>query len=122
MEEVRRLYNPKNNTITEVAISCPGVTPEHDNNPGFKTVSFNPKSKELMNYTTYHTVPSASTWGNASYTFNDIYKYSDKKSLYDNLSSDALASVHKKMDSIFTVINGFPSYNTKPGIEVKAEK
>ncbi len=122
MDELRRLYDPSGKNITEIMISCPGVTPIHDNNPGFKLVSYDATSKELLDFTTYHTVPSATTWGDASYSFNQIFGYSSNKTMYENLKADSLSDIHTKMDSIYTVMHGAPGYDIAPGIEVKVEK
>ncbi len=122
MDELRRFYDPTGQNITEIGISCPGVTPNHYNNPGFKIVTYDTQSKELMDFTTYHTVPSATTWGNATYNFNDIFKYSSSQTMYENLKSDSLSDIHTKLDSIYTVMHGSAGYNIAPGIEVKIEK
>ena len=122
MDELRRLYDPTGNNITEVAISCPGVTPQHDNNPGFKIVTYDSKSKELLDFTTYHTIPSVSNWGNSTYNFNHEFGYSDKNTMYENLAKDNIDSIHTKLNKIYTVMNGNPSYDVKPGIEVKTEQ
>lgn len=122
MDELRRLYDASGKNITEIMISCPGVTPIHDNNPGFKTVSYDATSKELLDFTTYHTVPSATTWGDASYSFNSIFGYSSSKTMYENLKADSIDAIHTKLDSIYTVMHGAPGYNIEPGIEVVMEK
>jgi 3',5'-cyclic AMP phosphodiesterase CpdA len=122
MDELRRLYDPFGSKITEVAISCPGVSPIHNNNPGFKLIQYDATSKELLDFTTYYTTPTATTWGNATYSFNQIFGYSSDKTMYENLSSDALPNIHTKLDSIFTVMHGPAGYDISKGIEVKVEK
>lgn len=122
MDELRRLYDASGTNITEVAISCPGVTPQHYNNPGFKIVSYDTTSKELLDFTTYYTVPSAVAWGNATYNFNDQFGYSNKNTMFDNLVNDNIDSIHTKLNKIYTVMNGAPSYDIESGIEVKTEK
>jgi hypothetical protein len=121
MDELRRLYDPAGTNITEVAISCPGVTPQHYNNPGFKIVTYDTSSQELLDFTTYHTVPSATTWGAATYNFNDEFSYSSSNTLFENVSQDNIDSVHVKLNKIYTVKNGNPSYDIESGIEVKTE-
>lgn len=121
MDELRRLYNPDGTEITEVAISCPGVTPQHHNNPGFKMVSYDSTSKELLDFTTYHTFPTVSTWGNKTYNFNQQFGYDSNKNMYENLSSDNIDSIHVKLNKIYTVMHGNPSYDITSGIEVKTE-
>ena len=122
MDELRRFYDPSGQNITEVGISCPGVTPNHYNNPGFKIVTYHTKSKELMDFTTYHTLPSANTWGSSTYNFNTEFGYSSDNTMYENLSKDNIDSIHIKMNKIFMVKHGLPGYNVEPGIEVKTEK
>lgn len=126
MDELRRFYNPKDDSITEVGISCPGVTPNHQNNPGFKLVTYDTESKELLDFTTYYTVPSSVTWSDNSYNFNTIFQYSDKKTMFENVSQDSLGALSKKMDSIYWVMRDIPEalkprikYNVEPGISVK---
>lgn len=119
MDELRRLYDPAGKQITEVAISCPGVTPQHYNNPGFKIVQYDALSKELLDFTTYYTVPSATTWGNNTYSFNKTFGFSSNNTLYKNISSATLSSLNTNLNKIFTVMNGAAGYNIQPGIEVK---
>lgn len=119
MDELRRLYDPSGSTITEVAISCPGVTPQHYNNPGFKIVQYDAASKELLNFNTYYTVPAAKKWGNNTYNFNTVFGFPSNKTLYSNLSSATLSSINTSLNKIFTVMNGPAGYNIQPGIEVK---
>lgn len=121
IDELRRLYDTSGNNITEVAISCPGVTPQHDNNPGFKVVTYDESSKELLDFVTYHTVPSSVTWGNATYSLNDQFGYSNQNTLFQNLVQDNHDSIHAKLNKIYTVMHGAPSYDIESGIEVFAE-
>jgi len=122
MDELRRLYDPSGKNITEVAISCPGVTPQHNNNPGFKIVNYDTASKELLDFTTYHTIPAAVTWGSATYNFNDQFGYSSKNTMFENLVKDNIDSIHLKLNTIYMVKNGAPHYDIKSGIEVTTEK
>lgn len=122
MDELRRLYNTSGDKITEVAISCPGVTPIHGNNPGFKLVTYSTISKEILDFTTYYTVPTANNWGDASYSFNTIFGYDSNKTMYENVSEDSLPNIHTKLDSIYTVMHGPAGYDIAPGIEVKIEQ
>ena len=54
MDELRRLHDHSGKIIA-VAISCPGITTNHGNNPGFKVVSYDSKTKELQDFVTYYT-------------------------------------------------------------------
>ncbi|MFN0189722.1 MAG: metallophosphoesterase [Bacteroidia bacterium] len=122
MDEMRRLYDPSGTTITEVAISCPGVTPQHGNNPGFKTVTYDASSKELMDFTTYYSTISSTSWGNSSYSFSATFGAPPGKSIFQQLSGMTLSNVANSMDKIYTVKNGKPAYKTRSGIEVKSER
>lgn len=122
MDELRRFYNPSGTSVTEIGISAPGVTPGHGNNPGFKIVNYDATSKELLDFTTYYTTPTVSLWGNDSYSFNDQFGYSNQNTMYENLYKENLDSITAKMNKIFMVKHGLPSYDVQPGIEVKTEK
>ena len=120
MDELRRLYDPEDGSLTEVAISAPGITPNHYNNPGFKTVWYDAESKELLDFETFYSTPTATEWGDASYKFSEIFDCPDGISIYDCLTARSLEEVNEDMDSIYTVMHGAPSYDTESGIEVKA--
>jgi sphingomyelin phosphodiesterase acid-like 3 len=122
MDELRRLYDPSGKKITEVAISCPGVTPIHNNNPGFKLVNYDATSKEFLDFTTYYTtIPAAITWGDAKYSFNQKFGYSSNRTMYENLSLDSFSNIHTKLNGIFTVMHGPAGYDISTGIAVKYE-
>jgi sphingomyelin phosphodiesterase acid-like 3 len=118
MDELRRLYDSTNTVITEVAISCPGVTPQHSNNPGFKTVVFDSKSKEVMDFTTYYTTPGGTGWGSSTYNFNTTFNNTPAVSIYQRIAGMPLTTINAGMSTIFTVKNGPPTYNIQRGIEV----
>ena len=119
MDEVRRLYNRAGNKITTVAISCPGVTPQHSNNPGFKTVEYDPASKQLLNFTTYYTTPMATAWGSAQYSFKATYPGKTNATIYQRLAALPFTTVANSMAQVFTVQNGPAGYPIQRGIEVK---
>ena len=120
MDELRLLYDSTGSHVTEVAISAPGITPLHSNNPGFKTVSFDSVSKEPTDFTTYYTtLPVAATWGNSTYSFSTIFNSKPSSTIYDFLSSQNPDEINKNMDRIYTVINGDPAYDTNSGMIIK---
>ena len=119
MDEIRRLYDSTGTHITAVAISAPGVTPQHDNNPGFKLVQYEKKTKDLLDCTTYYTLPSASSWGNRSYSMDSVFNFSAGNSLYKNICSSTLADLSRSMNRVYTVMHGEVNYDIQPGIEVK---
>lgn len=118
MDEVRRLYSSDGSTITEVAMSAPGITPQHYNNPGFKIVSFDPTSFELTDFTTQYSTPQATTWGNKYYRFSEKFGCGTNTTIFDCLSTKSLAEVSDSMDLIYTVMNGDTSYNPISGIDI----
>ena len=117
MDEVRRLYDSTGKRITEVAISSPGVTPNHFNNPGFKVVRYDVVSKELLDFTTYYTRVGSKQWGSNSYTFSGTY--GSGASIFSRLSTMQVNDVWNSMNKVYTVKNLFAPYNTARGIEVK---
>lgn len=116
MDEFRRLYDATGTKMTEVAISAPGITPLHYNNPGFKVVSFDPTTKEVMDFETHYTHPNRHVW--SSYKFSDYSKCPDDQTFCDCVTGMSLPDAGVVMDSIYTVRNGAPGYDVKPGIEV----
>jgi hypothetical protein len=121
MDEVRRLYDSTGRNITTVAISCPGVTPQHNNNPGFKTVQYNPSTMDLVDFTTYYTHPGQPVWGDSSYTFSKTFAAMPGKSIHYTLSHMTLPAVARCMNEIYTVKNGIVKHSVIKGIEVKQE-
>jgi hypothetical protein len=117
MDELRLFYDRTGTNVREVAISSPGVTPLDSNNPGFKLVFFDPKSKELIDFITSYSTPSASQWGDASYQFSQVYGCK-LEPLLSCLSKQTLQQIDAKMNTIFMVKNGTPSYPTAPGLPV----
>ncbi|NOT50602.1 MAG: hypothetical protein HOP10_04935 [Chitinophagaceae bacterium] len=117
MDELRLLYDSSGQQVTEVAISCPGVTTEFGHNSGFKTVQYDPSSKELVDFTTYYTklgVP----WGNDQYRFSQVFNAAGGSTIYQCLKTMSISNVVANMDSIFTVKKGPASYDIQPGIKV----
>ena len=121
MDEVRRMYDVDGTKITEVAVSAPGVTPQHNNNPGIKVYWYDSSTKELLDFETHYTTPTTPTWGRQRYRFSSIFQCDAKSTFYQCLSDASLADVNAAMDTIYTVMHGAPSYKTLSGIEVKAE-
>jgi sphingomyelin phosphodiesterase acid-like 3 len=123
MDEIRRLYDTTGTMITDVAISCPGVSVRNGNFPGFKTVTYDPLSMELLDFTTYYTNDAINwSWGNLSYTFSSQFKTTpNNNSILQQLRSMDSASVTGCANKIYTVMNGSPGYSLWPGIEVKSD-
>jgi sphingomyelin phosphodiesterase acid-like 3 len=119
MDELRVLYDSTGN-LMEVAISAPGITPLHGNNPGFKTVSFDPVSMAPTDFTTYYTtLPAAKIWGNATYSFSDIFNNKAGNTIYNYMGLHTLNEIDSNMNRIYTVMHGYPLYKTNGGIVIK---
>lgn len=76
MDEIRLLTKPgtAGAVVTEVAISSPGISPNHGQNPAFKTVSYSSTDYEPIDFTTYYTDQYNATWdANDTYTFTGKY-------------------------------------------------
>ncbi len=117
MDELRRLYDTSGRYITEVAIAAPGVSPNHKTNPAIKTVTYDAKSKELLDFTTYYTT-SYTTWGPDSYTFSQTYKPKPKQTIYDAIKAMPIDTLKKRMQPVYSVKNNPFIFNSS-GIEVK---
>jgi len=119
MDELRRIYDSTGTKITAVAISCPGITPQHYNNSGFKLVYYDSSNFQPVDFETFYSTPTAASWGNLSYRFSDIFHETKGMTLFDCVKNQPLPNLNIEMDSIYTVMNGPSGYNTSPGIEVK---
>ncbi|MEM7357653.1 MAG: metallophosphoesterase [Pseudomonadota bacterium] len=117
MDEVRRIYGSDNQTITAVALSAPGITPQHYNNPGFKVVSYDTASKEFLNAVTHYRTLSDKTW--STYDLQSTFGCTTGSTLFDCFKGQSLGNLNTDMDKVFTVMNGDAGYNTSCGIEVR---
>lgn len=54
MDGIRLLENRKEDSITCLLISVPGIAPGHGNNPAIKLIEYNPKTFALQNFITYY--------------------------------------------------------------------
>jgi sphingomyelin phosphodiesterase acid-like 3 len=119
MDELRLLYGPTSGSIVEVAISCPGLTPEYGHNPAFKVVSYDGTSKELLDFTSYYTQLGSTSFVWNTYSFSKIYGATNTTPIYKTLLSMPLAQINTNMGKTFTAQQGSPSYATIGGIVVK---
>gem|GEM_PF-678835 len=120
-DELRRLHD-QNGKITEVAISAPGITTNHGNNPGFKTVTYDPETKELLDFKTYYTERGNTTWGDEDYTFSELYGCTGQTTIFECLTSPRsaeTAAVDRILRRYYTVMNGSPSLDPGTAIEVE---
>lgn len=80
MDEVRRMPDGTSPSgFSGVAICCPGITPLHSNNPGFKTVTYN-ETMDLTDFTTHYTTIGKNKyfgidgkWGDQHYSFSEAF-------------------------------------------------
>ena len=120
MDELRRLHDRAGGVI-EVAVAAPGVTTNHGNNPGFKLVTYDRDSKELLDFVTFYTRRGNSTWGDRQYSFAELFGCAGQ-SILACLTSARYAdteAVDQVMDTFYTVMNGPPSYDVQSGIEIE---
>ena len=120
-DELRRLHD-RSGKVVEVAVSAPGITTLHHNNPGFKLVSYDPESKELTGFTTYYTEQGASTWGTAYYTFEELFGCAAGSTILGCLTdprySDT-AAIDRVLSRYYTVMACPPDADPGPAIEVE---
>jgi len=120
MDELRRLRD-RSGEVFEVAISAPGITTNHGNNPGFKVVSYDPETFELLDFVTLYTERGNASWGDQRYAFSTLFDC-DGGTILACLTGDRYTdttAVDAVMDDFFTVMNGAPSYDPGSGIEVE---
>lgn len=116
-DELRLLYDTGENTPVQVAISCPGVSTEHKNNPAFKTVHFDPVNKSPLDFTTYYSNPQAHSWGDSTYTFSSVFNAKNGRTIYQTLQTMKMKHIEKDMNSIYTAKSNF-TFDSKLGIRV----
>ncbi len=121
MDEFRLIYPPsRTNEMTQVAISCPGISPINGNNPGFKIVTVDSKSMYPTDFTTYYATVNKIVW-------QTPYRFSDYKSMYhvngytiyDALLQMSSAQQLSVLDTIYAVKRAVPHTYDKYGIEVR---
>lgn len=123
-DELRRLHDRSGN-VTEIAVSAPGITTTHGNNPGFKRVTYDPETKELLGFETFYTHSAKrdwSSWGDEYYTFSELYGCADGSTILECLTSPGYAdtaAVDRILRSYYTVMNGPPSVDPGTAIEVE---
>lgn len=119
LDELRRLHD-RDGKVIEVGVSAPGITTNHGNNPGFKVVSYDATTFELLDFVTYYTEDGNTSWGDQHYVFSDLF--SCPPGIFACLTSAAYAetsAVDAVMDEFIRVKAGPPGYDTSSGIEVE---
>jgi len=107
MDEIKMLFN-ESGTFTTLAISSPGITPLHRNNPGFKTVSYDPtKSFALMDFET--------TWA-------DFYSSESSSIVFENAYTFSSSFGRETDGSMFDFVNGLYSKGQTDAIKAGVRK
>jgi len=113
LDEMRLLYAPGADTVTELAVCCPGLSILHKNNPGFKVVTFDRASKELLDFTTYYSdIPVApQAWPN-SYTFSQLFGAKAGQTMQQTMTSLPTEAALSRIGYIYKVRHGSESPST----------
>lgn len=89
MDEIRILHGTKDESVDRLAVSLPGITPGHNNNPGFKTVTYDPaKGFAAVDFQTYYSAffpnHTVQAYGDTTtYTFRASYGYTGTGTMWD---------------------------------------
>lgn len=128
LDELRRLYDASGE-LELVALSAPGITPGHGNNPGFKAVWYD-EDFMIQDALTWYASASGPEAGDFEYGPNNCYRYRDvfdcgQQDLKTCLGAKDVCALNARMDQIYKVKRGVfeagaPGYYaTAPGIEVR---
>lgn len=118
MDEFRLLYDStQRETINQVAISAPAISPLFQNNPGFKLVSFDSQTKLPLDFTTYYTKPNPISW-NPPYSFSDLTGLKQETPILTTLQNMKPKDREELLHAIYNVKNGDVA-NYKIGIDVR---
>jgi sphingomyelin phosphodiesterase acid-like 3 len=121
-DELRRLYNDAGE-LEIIALSAPGITPGHGNNPGFKAVAYDANFRPTDVLTWYATAsdPNAPVYGYAPdgcYHYREVFGC-EGQDLRACLGTPEVCTLAETMDTIYTVKNGAPTYSIATGIDVR---
>ena len=120
MDELRMLHGPQG--LFGLAVSAPGISPNHGQNPGFKTVYYDRDgSFGLQDFVTHYTeVPlsDSSDWSSC-YTFRNAYSCDASAStMLDCVSGQTHDQLKKGLDSTFLVKKAVPSCDISAILDV----
>lgn len=102
-DEIRKIYNAKGDFVG-LTVSVPSISPIHNNNPGMKIFTYNPKNFKITDVKTFYTTPTAGTWGNDNYSFNDSY-HCKSKDIVACIKEKSFERLSKSMNEIYLVKN-----------------
>lgn len=118
MDEFRLLYGDSaGNAVSQVAISCPGISPRSGNNPGFKLVTVDGVSKFPTDFTTYYASVGPVVWGQP-YSFSTLSKAKPGVPIYETLMQMKPAERNKLLNYTYKVRHGSSGFDTL-GLYVK---
>lgn len=110
MDELQMIMD--NSSLAELTISTPGITPGHNNNPGFKLYHYRTSDYELMDFTTFWSgfFPTATVQPfNNAYSFDEIYGDSGNQTLHERLqhllAQDSLTFIQEALGKTYQVMN-----------------
>lgn len=119
MDEFRMLYGDSlNNTISQVAISCPGISARSGNNPGFKLVTVDEATKFPTDFITYYASLQPIQW-QQPYQFSKLSGSALNASIYEVLTQMKPDERKKLLNSTYTVKHGSPKSFFSLGLDVK---
>lgn len=114
MDELKAFFDSAGKKVIELAVSTPGVTVNHGNNPGMKVYEYD-SNYELLDFTTFYAQPYQQpdgeytwhTWGTNSYTFSEQLGCNDGETMVDcmNRLSGGTGSIDKAV-----IVNALDSY------------
>ena len=103
---IRILQNCHDSSFVELAISIPGVTTDHGNNPGIKVFTYRTSDYELLDFTTHYATERTHDWEpSQTYSFIETYHRDIRTSLTMFSVLDSLCTVYgpsKARDTIGT--------------------
>jgi hypothetical protein len=117
MDEFRLLYDQPGTACTQVAISCPGISPMFGNNPGFKLVLADAASKLPADYITYYATVNPIVW-QQPYRFSGLPGVKKGLPIYDALQQMTPAGRNNVLHAAYKVKHGTAPYDTL-GINVR---
>ncbi len=120
MDELRMLHGPQG--LFGLAVSAPGISPNHGQNPGFKTVYYDRGSTfGLQDFVTHYTeVPlSATSDWSSCYSFRNAYGcHASAATMLDCVSGQSHDQLKRGLDSTFLVKKAVPSCDVSAILDV----
>ncbi|MEM9553121.1 MAG: metallophosphoesterase [Acidobacteriota bacterium] len=124
MDEIRILHGPRG--PAELAISAPGISPNHGQNPSFKFVQYDPSSWQIIGATTRHVdrLPVSdpqdpSVWEH-TYTFRDSYSCTaTDTTLWDCAGRQSTDALYRGLEQTLFVKKTTPTCDVRVLLDVE---